>query len=53
MPQEFVGYRKSLVRDRTAELNDVMTPLQWKIMKILRPHIDELNRHITELDPGT
>lgn len=32
------------------DLNGVMTPLQRKMMKVLRSHIDELNRHITELD---
>lgn len=32
------------------DLNGVMTPLQRKMMKVLRSHIDELNQHITELD---
>ena len=32
------------------DLNGVMTPLQRKMMKVLRSHIDELSRHITELD---
>ena len=32
------------------DLNGVMTPLQRKMMKVLRSHIDELNQHIAELD---
>ena len=32
------------------DLNGVMTPLQRKMMKVLRSHINELDRHITELD---
>ena len=32
------------------DLNGVMTPLQRKMMKVLRSHIDELSQHITELD---
>lgn len=32
------------------DLNGVMTPLQRKMMKVLRSHINELDQHITELD---
>lgn len=44
------GRLKASKEEILDELNGVISQLQRKMMRVLLSHVDELNRHIKELD---